>query len=1599
MFTPRQTLNKAYLKVKPSRHQIEGFKTHLKALLDGIDDAKREEYHKTLLTDFLKKAHYDGQYFVNVKDDVDLAIHNGQKPDSAVAVLLEVKKPSNAAEMPKVGKLNSKALQELVLYYLRERITHNNLEVKHLIITNIREWFVFDAQSFDRLFAQNKGLVKQFTDFEAGRLSESKTDFFYKQIAEPFIANLQNELPYTWFELAAYEKALRNADKTDDNKLIALYKLLSPEHLLKLPFANDSNSLDKRFYSELLHIIGLTEVKDGGKKLIQRNKAGERHSGSLLEDAIIQLDSLDKLSRLDRNGQAYGANTQDRLFNVALELVITWVNRILFLKLLEAQLLSYQKGDKSYAFLNSDKIKSYDDLNSLFFQVLARSYEERNDDVAKLFDKVPYLNSSLFEPTELEQLTLFISNLRDDKQMPVHSQTVLKDEQGRKRSGSMGALAYLFAFLDAYDFGAEGSEDIQEDNKTLINASVLGLIFEKINGYKDGSFFTPGFITMYMCRETIRKAVLQKFNEAAATMSYVPPQGGAEAPLLRGFGGTSRKAGQGSAEPFRTSEVPPQGGAETPHLRVAGQMSAEPVRMSEVPPQGGAETPHLRVAGQMSAEPVRMSEVPPQGGAETPLLRGVGGVSSGAGPNPAPRKTPSAPPRTIIPYNPRLKLLARELRNNSTKTEIMLWKELKGKFAGKYDFHRQKPLDNYIADFFCYELKLVIELDGITHEWEETQKKDFIKECRLNELGLNVLRFDDDEVYDRFEQVLQTIHEYVAGFEKGDLSSFKREDTPLNPLSRGDFHVRDDLGESVTLAASDAGTEEHFAPSKGGQPFQTLDDVYEHIGDGRMFSRQQANDIVNSIKICDPAVGSGHFLVSALNEMIAIKSDLQILQDREGRRLKNYTVEVINDELIVTDEEGALFEYRPAIRSEVPPQGGAETPLLRVAGQMSAEPLRMSDVPPQGGAETPLLRGAGQMSAEPLRMSDVPPQGGAETPLLRGAGGVSRAAGVVSESQRIQETLFHEKQTIIENCLFGVDINPNSVKICRLRLWIELLKNAYYKTDTSAPLLRGAGGVSRGAGGVLETLPNIDINIKTGNSLVSRFALDADLKQALRKSKFGIDAYRVAVATYRNAESKEQKREMERLIAHIKSDFRSEIAANDPKIKRLQKLEYDYGLLVAPNMFREDAAAYGTKANQKKAKERESKMLADINKLKAEIEEIKANKIYENAFEWRFEFPEVLNDEGDFVGFDVVIGNPPYGVKHTAMDKTYYSGAFTSIDDIYTIFIELALRTVKATGIINYIIPITWLTGPKYINTRKLFVSRNGLIKAVNLPYDVFSDAYVDTGMYFFSPKHVASAEVYEFSPKARIQISDLLSIPFNILPHSNWSSKADLKININEPSNPIFQKIDSIESKLADFTETARGILADKSEYQNHHFAESKPVFIGNLNRYTLDYEMKFIRYGDNLKEKPKSYEFFIGERILVRRIVNRQFRLMAAHTSKEFVCKKDIYVLKIIDEKISYKCLLAILNSKLISYYKTNNTGAAKKDDFTQITLRDIRELPVPSVNPELQIDFIKLVTEVESSILQNIDTTALEAEIDQLVYTLYGLTEEEIKIVEGV
>lgn len=1240
---PKKAINKAFLKVKPNRTEIERFKNNLIQLLDRTNDTESEEFHKNLVTDFLKKTYYDPTHFINTKGRNDLVIHNGDKAASTVGVIIEAKKPTNKAEMVSAEKLNVKAFQELVLYYLRERITHKNLEIKYLIATNINEWFIFDSNVFEKHFAQNKGLVKQFLDFENARLAGRSTDFFYKEIAEPFIGSLGMEIEFTHFDIRQYENPLRNNNPKDDTKLIALFKLLSPEHLLKLPFANDSNTLDKRFYGELLHIIGLTETKQGGKKLIERNKEGARNTGSFLENAIIQLDSLDKIGHMEKPSQ-FGATQEERLFNVGLELSITWINRILFLKLLEAQLITYQKGDKSYEFLSLDKIRNYDDLNNLFFQVLARRHADRNPDVKTVFEKVPYLNSSLFEPTRIEHATLFISNLRDDKTIPIYTATVLKDERGKKRTGELSTLAYLFEFLNAYDFSSEGAEEIQEDNKTLINASVLGLIFEKINGYKDGSFFTPGFITMYMCRETIRKAVVQKFNE--------------------------------------------------------------------------------------------------------------------------------------------------------------------------------------------------------TKGW----------------------------------------------------------------------HCED------------------------------LDSVYDKIED-----RKEANEIINGLKICDPAVGSGHFLVSALNEIISIKNDLKVLQDRDGKRLKEYQVEVVNDELIVTDEDGELFEYNPTNK----------------------------------------------------------------------------------ESQRIQETLFHEKQTTIESCLFGVDINPNSVKICRLRLWIELLKNAYYKNETE-----------------LETLPNIDINIKCGNSLISRFAIDADMSQALKKSKWTIDSYRTAVDTYRNAQNKEQKREMERLIEIIKSDFRTEIASNDPKIKRKARLGGElYNLTMQHGLFEE------SRKEKKTRLAKVEKIEKELNKLTTEIEEINNNKIFENAFEWRFEFPEVLDEKGDFKGFDVVIGNPPYvqlqSIKSISQQlATLGYKTFSSMGDLYALFYEKGNEILKLDGILCFISGSAWMRTNYGQVLRLFFNNQTSLLEVIDLSdCEIFDSATVLTTIISFQKTDIRTPiKALRFTRKDQhklVNLQDEVEKNHTLIesfPESSW-------IILNQQGHELKMKVEALGKKLKEWD--IRINYGIKTGYNEAFIIDAntrdklvnvepksieilKPILRGrDVHRYyyenpdlwliatfpskTIDIENYIaikellMSYGQRLEQS--------GEKGARKKTSGKWFETQDSIAYwKDFEGPKIIYpnmtkflpfTLDLDGNYLNDKCfilsgeklyfLTAFLNSKLFKFC-FSDAFPELQGNSKEVKKFIVEEIPVKYVADESIYE--EKVSQIIKSKKENpsADTSALEAEIDQLVYQLYGLTHEEIAIVEG-
>ncbi|WP_290761444.1 Eco57I restriction-modification methylase domain-containing protein [Fibrobacter sp. UBA4297] len=1212
--SPKKSVNSAFLKLPVPVEKMEDFKLSLNNLYGKRNPAQDEEYHKGEIWNFLRKI-FEPDYSVQVNRPIDLCVFNGNTASAKPAVIIEAKSPTNAAEMFSAEHPNIKSLQELVYYFMLEYVHSGNHEIKWLAITNFDEWYFFDVKDFIRYFGNKaKPIYDQFLKFKANQMSGNKTSDFYNEIAKPAIDDFlaSCDINVVHFSLAdamrtlapelkkshvtLEPKAIGAMDSIsptgfqNDNAyshstphishstpLLPLYKFLSPETFLAKPFANDSNSLDRNFYAELLHIIGLEEVKEdkGGKKVIQRKKPANRDRASLLESAIYQLED--------------DFPNKEECEAMALRLCITWVNRLLFLKLVESQILMYQKGDASYRFMSTDKIANFDELNIFFFKVLGKKIEDRDEDVLKRYPNVPYLNSSLFEPTEDEK-HLKIRGI-PDAQMEIFNKTVLKDERGKRAKGTLPNLDYIFKFLDAYNFASDAQGGVTSTSKTLINASVLGLIFEKINGYKDGSFFTPGFITDYMARDVLERTVVQKFNE--------------------------------------------------------------------------------------------------------------------------------------------------------------------------------------VKGWDCKNLR----------------------------------------------------------------------------------EIEDNIGK---------------------------DDVPE------------ANKIVDEIRIADVAVGSGHFLVSALNRMLAIKSELNIFCDAEGNRINNkkWVLKVDNDELSVVDDDNEPFEYKP-------------------------------------GNET---------------------------------------------LQRIQEALFNEKRRIIENCLFGVDLNPNSVNICRLRLWIELLKNAYYTKESGYKQL--------------QTLPNIDINIKVGDSLLSKYpvqnghvVLDFLQKEDKADKKNGLAAklkeYRKNVQDYKAGGTSYNKQQLRLNIAGLKSQLKE-----PPSIDL-------FGNVVKNN---------------------------DID--------------FSNSLEWMFEFPEILDDEGRFTGFDAIIGNPPYGLFNKKQNQNIaltqdekvtqlIRERFPEIDEgminAAKVFYALAFRLTKKTGLIEMIVPFGILSETSSVKIRKKILTQHSFLKVSIFPERdsvsrrVFEDAKMSTAILLCSnaktdnPILIGSSSSREIPPEfSPFSVKDvkMFSPEAWQLPMCNRKSfdllmkmkNRDRYRTIEEVAPSVEGEVHMTKCKPAITSDNAKPILLKGAQIAKWFYKTNKSEISQGEIEFIDEQTLMNVCSTEKIAYSKK-------ERICFQRLtgINEKWRL------KGTIITPNIYIANSVNHlnnKSNYSLyfILAVFNSKLLNFiFKATSTSS-------NVNGYEVNALPFPKINAEKET----LVSEIENiskQILElksenhDVDIAALENEIDKLVYELYDLTEEEIGVVEGV
>ncbi|WP_441708910.1 type IIG restriction enzyme/methyltransferase [Helicobacter pylori] len=1258
---PLKDFIKKYNPQEPKKETIENFEKEINSLLENAKRQDGEEFQKNEINSFLKNTY---GYKCNTNKKVDSAIY----VDGKVRVLIEAKALNNRNEFPKDRENPlSKAFCQMVFYFLKEIEDNNSL--KHAIICNAHEFFLFDCK--DLLFLENdKEITKLHKNCASNEGTDPSTKRFYSDLEEYLKKDFEGELRYTHFNLSS----------NDSKELI--YQVLSHEVLLKQKKTLDANTLNKDFYEELLYILGLEEQNEKGKILIKPSRTQNSLSDALKE----QYKNLDD--------------------EEVMALLIAWNNRILFLRLLESLLISFKHFEKP--FLTIENFTNFNALNTLFFEVLAKKNNERlKEKEDKILGKIPYLNSSLFDKTPLE-LKGHEIKLLNNEPLEIYPKSILKKDKDYQNKKALPLLKYLFAFLRVYDFTTT-PKDIKDNRNTsesrLINPSVLGLVFEKLNGYKEGSFYTPSFITSYMCSESLTPIVLDKFNAI------------------------------------------------------------------------------------------------------------------------------------------------------------------------------------------------------------------YKQDCK----DLEALRGKID----------------------------------------------------------------------------------------RNFSDQKAKEYLQlllALRICDPAVGSGHFLVSALNEMVRIAYELGLITS-----LYRHSLRLENDEIIIQHTQtGEIFNYKKP-HSENDPH------------------------------------------------------------------------------HHIQKELFELKKSIIENCLFGVDINPNSCEITKLRLWIELLKYSYYIFEEGKNT------------NTLETLPNIDINIKCGNSLIFNFPLNSKLTigQTLEFSKnlkAEIKEYKNSVMFYK--EGLGEKAKILQNIAKLKSLIINYFIEQHQAKRHLKESlkafisEYGDGIFDIGTAFGMEMLKIArhkdnnyrfnpTLTNKKQPSPigvEANRLLIKIKECYETLENLKNSK----TLEWRFEFPEVLDDEGDFLGFDCIIGNPPYIRQEHIKDikpllQKQYQDFYNSTADIYTYFFALSYHLLKEKGFNAFITSNKYARAKYGAKLRELLLKKTTIVSYMELnALKVFESAAVDTSIVSFikqTPPKESLFKYYEPTPDDKSDLKSARSLPMK----QNALSTESF-IFANTTLLDLRDKMESVGTPLKDWDiQIYRGILTGANEAfiittekreeilnacktqeeRKRTEALIKPILRGkDIKRYSYEWAdlwVIFIPWHFPNTNNPKNMEeneqdFSIHYPIIYSHLLSHKDKLLkrnkdetgkryewyclqrwAANYYQEFEKEKIVYG-EIVQEPRFYldngecelgyfyaeatsfiltgehlRYLLGMLHSKLITFaFKTFYAGGGLGESGYRYKKAFIERLPIPKITPQNQ-KLAHKITDGAKAILEakekdpKANTQELEKEIDTLVYQLYNLTDEEIKTIE--
>ena len=1226
IFPPSAFLEEKKLREIPVEPELFAkFKNALLYHLPPQPDDDPESNYSSSVQALLDDTFYKGKNKIKQRKGVntDLNIFEDNTTSSSPIVLIEMKKPSEKNDMLSKKNLNTKALHELILYYLTELEgpDHNNA-IRYLIASNGYDWFVFEETLFRQLFATKK-FIQEYRKVnpEGPTFYKEKTKDFFKYVAKEIEAKgLTDDMSCIYFSLKGW-------DKMSDQKLSAICKLLSPYFLLGKR-RRDANDMNDEFYKELLYIIGLEEKKEKGNVTIQRLPIEHREAGSLIESTLSWLVAHDELS-------------EEEKYDAALELVLTWVNRLLFIKLVESQVINFNPWEEreKYNFFNEDRISNFRNIDDLFFKVLALPMESRDDDVKKQFPEVPYLNSKLFECSSLERhLNTKISFLKVTKMKP-YKDTAITDCAGRKIKDKLNNISYLIAFLSKYNFG----EARKDDTRELINASVLGKIFEKINGYKDGAVFTPASITNFICKETLERATVEKLN---------------------------------------------------------------------------------------------------------------------------------------------------------------------------------------------------------TH------------------LGCKC---------------------------------------------------------------------------------QTLQELKMHIPS---YGLRKVSDAINELRICDPAVGSGHFLVSALNRLLAIKAELGVLLDENDQPLTQcYNISVNEDDELEIKRGNLHFSYKKD----------------------------------------------------------------------------------VDELTRIQKALFHEKASIIGHCLFGVDINPKSVDICQLRLWIELLKNAYYD------------------GNKLVTLPNIDINIKQGDSLLHSLPLDADITSILKRKYFSISTYKEVNGNYKTA-NKHKRKEYD----HILKDIQKELHyyANDKSdilYKKREKLAGKLGKLgfigyVNPLFHHEEIADAHTQ-------ELVNKIADDLKNVNAQIRD--RERIYSNAFEWRYMFPDVLADDGSFKGFDCIIGNPPFiqlqSMKQVANEyekKDYLNRSFKRTGDICVLFYEWCMNLLRKGGYLTFITSNSWMRAEYGKNLQKFFESSdvNPMMLIDFFTFQVFRDVTIRTNILMLQKAEnqnklmcctVEDDKVFKLKNVGKFYEENKKEYSF--VGRSSWvflDRDKETFINaIREKGIPLKEWNININRGILSGFDGAFWISAEQYEKMISADLQCKEILVPhlrgrNIKKYQITWENSYlINCHNGLKEEGLA-PIDINQYKPVKEHLDTYYDRLKRRTDKgttpynlrncaylrDFTQKKIIYpnltthlgffldtdgfyinakAYMIVGRHLGY--LTAFFNSALFRYCFTDDFPVVQGDG-RELRKVNFERIPIKDVTDEEDAEYECKVMEIQQMKREGLSTDEKERELDLMILAHYGITDPE-------